>query len=194
MTYLAGETVGAQRPWPAWTHSDQALLEVADCLRGYHDLVSGFRPPSDAIWRESHAGIGPEVIIAHNDAAPYNAVWQQDGHLVGFVDWDMAGPRHRDDDLAWTAFSWVPLHARHVVTGEGFEELGRRRERLAGFLQGYRSPLSCDEVLSHVDVLLEAQVRLMHDRAGKGNQTYRQMLLAGRDRDLHTAQAELPNI
>jgi aminoglycoside phosphotransferase (APT) family kinase protein len=61
------------------------------------------------------------VVVAHNDAAPYNAVWR-DGKLVGFIDWDMAGPRWREDDLAWTAFSWVLLHARHVVAAEGFTD------------------------------------------------------------------------
>jgi thiamine kinase-like enzyme len=33
----------------------------------------------------------PGLIIWHNDAAPYHAVWNEDG-LVGFVDWDMVGP------------------------------------------------------------------------------------------------------
>jgi len=45
----------------------------------------------------------PEMIIGHNDAAPYNAVWQ--GRLVGFIDWDFAGPVTREWDLAWSAFS-----------------------------------------------------------------------------------------
>ena len=56
----------------------------------------------------------PGLVIGHNDAAPYNAVGG-DGSLAGFIDWDMAGPVTRQWDLAFTAFSWVPLHARHVA-------------------------------------------------------------------------------
>jgi thiamine kinase-like enzyme len=37
--------------------------------------------------------------VCHNDAAPYNACWNGDG-LVGFFDWDFAGPGTRDWDLA----------------------------------------------------------------------------------------------
>jgi aminoglycoside phosphotransferase (APT) family kinase protein len=193
VTYLPGETVGDRRPWPAWTHSDQALQQTAEWLSAYHRVVSGYRPPPDAQWRENHARPGPGVVIAHNDAAPYNAVWNSSG-LVGFVDWDMAGPRHVDDDLAWTAFSWVPLHARHVVAAEGFTEVDRRRERLAAFLRWYGSALAPDQVLARLSAMIEAQVEQLRQRAAGGDDTYRRMLLLGRDADLLAARAELGQV
>ena len=47
-------------------------------------------------------------MIAHLDASPWNAVWDG-GALVGFVDWDTASPSRREDDLAFSALTWVPL-------------------------------------------------------------------------------------
>jgi thiamine kinase-like enzyme len=100
---LQGETVGDQRPWPPWIRSDSALDQTARLLASYHRIVQHYSPPKDMVWRENHTPPGPGVVIAHNDTAPDNAVWNGD-QLVGFIDWDMAGPRHRDDDLVWTAF------------------------------------------------------------------------------------------
>lgn len=192
VTFLPGETVGSRRPWPRWVHTDNALLQVARWLRSYHDVVSAFSPPPGLPWRELHAEPGPGVLIAHNDAAPYNAVWDGD-RLVGFVDWDMAGPRLREDDLAWTAFSWVPLHARHVVSAEGFTELGRRRERLAAFLSAYGSASTTDQVLARLDVMITRQVAQMRSRAAQGDLSYQRMIRLGRARDLETARRELPS-
>jgi hypothetical protein len=135
VTYLAGETVGSERPWPAWTHSDEALVQVAGWLRRFHEAVLDFDPGVDAVWREGGFW-RPGLVIGHNDAAPYNAVWNHDA-LVGFMDWDMSGPLARESDLAWMAFSWVPLHARDVVEAEGFTDFGGRRRRLELFLSEY---------------------------------------------------------
>ena len=33
--------------WATWTHSDEALLDVADWLRHYHLAVADFVPPLD---------------------------------------------------------------------------------------------------------------------------------------------------
>ena len=44
----------------------------------------------------------------HQDAAPYNAV--VDGErLVGFYDWDIAGPSSREWVLAFSMVPWIPL-------------------------------------------------------------------------------------
>ena len=132
-------------------------------------------------------------MITHNDAAPYNAVWKHE-RLVGFVDWDMAGPRHCEDDLVWTAFSWVPLHAEHVVAAEGFTEFGRRRDRLAIFLGGYGSPLGPDQVLRRLGGLLETQAAMMACRADAGDHAYRRMIDGGRADDLLAARDQLRTV
>jgi Ser/Thr protein kinase RdoA (MazF antagonist) len=127
LSYLPGETVGISRPWPAWVHSDEALAEVGHWLRGYHDAVADFVPPCGAWWRPSLRPWRPGDIIAHNDAAPYNAVWRPfaadpgksvhggDGpgdRLAGFVDWDFAAPCPPIWDLAFVAFSWADRRPR----------------------------------------------------------------------------------
>ncbi len=74
-------------------------------MRAFHQAVAGFVPPPGAVWHGSGTW-SPGLIIAHNDAATYNAAWHQ-GKLTGFFDWDFAGPATPAWDLAFAAFSWV---------------------------------------------------------------------------------------
>jgi hypothetical protein len=135
LTFLEGETVGSRKPWPAWVHADETLSQVARWLRRYHHAVADFVPPPAAVWRMGDRW-SPGMIIGHNDAAPYNAAWR-DGTLAGFFDWDFAAPVKSEWDLAYTAFSWVPLHARSVVAAEGFTDFPGRPRRLRQFLAEY---------------------------------------------------------
>ena len=52
------------------------------------------------------------------------------GRLAGFFDWDMAGPVSPACDVAFAAFSRMPLHARHGVAREGFTDFEDRPRRL----------------------------------------------------------------
>ncbi|MFI6681328.1 phosphotransferase [Kribbella sp. NPDC050470] len=190
--FLPGRTVGSARPWPAWTHSESALLDVARWLRRYHAAVADFEPPADAVWREG--GVWrPDQIIAHNDAAPYNAVWNDDG-LVGFVDWDMSGPVDVELDVAWVAFSWTPLHAPHVVAAEGFTALDTRLPRLELFLSEYDWQGTTEDILGLIAQRLTLQLDAMHHAASTGDPTYQRMLAAGRHLDLQTALRQLDRL
>jgi hypothetical protein len=84
LTFLEGETVGEQKPWPEWTHAEATLDQVADWLRSFHRAVADFEPPASALWRFGQRWT-PGLIVGHGDAAPYNAVWRPD-RLVGFID------------------------------------------------------------------------------------------------------------
>ena len=107
LSFLPGDTA-TEHPWPAWTRSEEAMLDAADWLRDYHAAVAGFAPPADARWRFGETW-RPGRIIAHNDAGPHNAAW--DGtRISGFFDWDFAGPAEPAWDLAYLAFAWVPLY------------------------------------------------------------------------------------
>ena len=192
VSYLPGETVGGRRPWPAWTHSDETLVQVAGWLRRFHDAVLDFDPGIEAVWREG--GIWcPGMVIGHNDAAPYNAVWK-DHRLVGFVDWDMSGPLTRESDLAWVAFSWVPLHARDVVEAEGFTHFSDRRRRLELFLREYGDDVTADELLEVLRHRLRASTEGMRLTARSGDATYQRMLEHGVDRRLVRALEELDEV
>lgn len=72
LTFLPGATVGVTRPWPAWVHSDEALVEVGAWLRRYHDAVADFVQPAGAQWRTSVGTWQPGDIVGHNDAAPFS--------------------------------------------------------------------------------------------------------------------------
>jgi len=192
LTYLPGETVGSARPWPGWTHTDEALVQVADWLRRYHQAVADFVPPADAVWREGQSW-KPGLMVAHNDAAPYNAVWGA-GRPVGFVDWDMAGPVTKEADLAWMAFSWVPLHARAVVSAEGLSAFSARRKRLENLLALYGWEGTTQDVLGLVAVRITDQLQTVRATANAGDATYQRMLEFGRDKDLEIALKELGDI
>lgn len=51
LTFIEGETVGEQQPWPAWVYGDETLDQVADWLRGFHKAVSDFEPLPNSVWR-----------------------------------------------------------------------------------------------------------------------------------------------
>jgi hypothetical protein len=188
LTFLPGETVGSARPWPGWVYAEDTLVQVAGWLRGLHRAVVDFVPPAGAAWRMGGQW-APGMIIGHNDAAPYNAVWR-DGGLAGFFDWDMAGPVPADWDVAFAAFSWVPLHARHVVAREGFTDFEGRPRRLRLFLAeyGWAGPVSA--FLDEVAARIQAHVTDLRALAASDPLFARIVAQGGAD-DLETALAEL---
>lgn len=192
LSYLPGATVGAARPWPAWVHSDDALKQVGRWLRSYHETVADFVPPADATWRAATRTWQPGDVIGHNDAAPYNAVWTPEpgGQLVGFVDWDFAGPCPPVWDLAFVAFSWVPLHARHVVAAEGFTDLAGRPRRLRVLLDSYGWTGRVGDVLDAVTDRITDHVAGIR-AAAVDDPLFARLLDAGVAEDLGQAQAEL---
>ncbi len=137
LSWLAGDTIGERRPWPAWAFSDEALGQVGAWLRRLHDVTAGYAPPTGAVWLSGRPW-QPGLVVGHHDASPFNAVWDAAANrLVGFVDWDTAGPSSRELDLAFTALTWVPLHARAVVEAQGFTAFDDRPRRLRLLLDAY---------------------------------------------------------
>jgi hypothetical protein len=189
LSFLPGETVGSRLPWPTWVHSDDALSQVATWLRDFHAAVVTFKPPADAVWREG-GHWEPGLIIGHNDAAPYNAAWA-DGELVGFFDWDLAAPVTQEWDLAFTAFAWVPLHARHVVRREGFRAFADRPRRLRLFLDSYGWDGQLADFVSTVQARVTASAEGIQRTAASGDPAYQRMLDVGVDASLRTAVYEL---
>ncbi len=186
---LPGDTVGDKIPWPQWVHSDAALVQVAQWLLSYHSAVASYVPPATAIWREGGTW-RPGLIIGHNDAAPYNTAWRDD-HIVGFFDWDFAGPVTAEWDLAFTAFAWVPLHARHVVEREGFTAFDDRERRLTLFLRAYGWTGPPSDFVSTVQARVSASADGIQRTAGAGDPAYQQMIEWGIDTDLRIAVSEL---
>jgi hypothetical protein len=202
LTFLPGQTVGDDRPWPEWVHSDEALVDVGRWLRRYHDAVSSFVPPVDAQWRTTQRRWRPGDVIGHNDAAPYNAVWagtdgrttepdDSTGRLLGFIDWDFAGPCTPLWDLAFAAFSWVPLHARTVVVGEGFTAFAERPRRLRLLLDAYGYHDTIEAVLDAVRARVAQHARDVIDLAAGGNKFFSRMVADGTVDRLQQALVQL---
>lgn len=189
LSFLPGTVVGAARPWPVWVHSDDALRQVAGWLRDYHAAVASFAPSAGAVWRGAEPW-RPGLIVGHNDAAPYNAAWHGE-RLAGFFDWDFAAPATVASDLAFTAFGWVPLHARHVVAAEGFTAFAERPRRLRLFLDTYGWPGPTDEFVEFVRDRVTAEADRIAAAAGGADATFARMAEHGTDATLRTAVAEM---
>lgn len=208
LTFLPGATVGVVRPWPAWVHSETALVEVGGWLRRYHDAVADFVPPAGAQWRTSGRAWRPGEIVGHNDAAPYNAVWTPASarrpsaatgeRLVGFFDWDFAAPCSPLWDLAFVVFSWVPLHARDVVTAEGFTRFADRPRRLRLLLDayGYTGTVPC--VLAAVEARVVDHARGLRELAAAGDPLFTRLVndgvIGGLDRALAQLQEDVETL
>jgi hypothetical protein len=138
LEFIPGATM-----WPdrfAEVEPRARLARVGRMIREFHDAVTGFTPPPDAVWR---VVIPPEddgggEIIAHHDLAPWNLV--TNGEAWTFIDWDVAGPDSRLWDLAYAVKAFVPLTAdpawqrpdaaarvRVLADAYGLDEEQRRR-------------------------------------------------------------------
>jgi hypothetical protein len=136
LSYLHGEMVGDSCPWPRWVFADSTLVQVGQWLRRCHDLTADFVPPADAEWFLGRT-MQPGMIVGHHDAAPYNAVVDGD-RLVGFFDWDIAGPSTRENDLAFATLWWIPFCPPCAVEPLGFHDFDDRSRRLHLMLDAYR--------------------------------------------------------
>lgn len=103
LTYVGGRGVPMDE-----VVRDEVLVEAVTWLRDFHDIAEGFRPDGHRRWRQSDGELGPDQIVCHNDPGTYNWIIEG-GHFVAMIDWDMAGPGHRLDDLAFLAWTALPL-------------------------------------------------------------------------------------
>ncbi len=89
---------------------DTVLVEAVTWLRDFHDLADSFRPDGPRHWRAAgKVELESDEIICHNDPGAYNWIIQS-GHFVAMIDWDMAGPGRPIDDLAFLAWTAIPLY------------------------------------------------------------------------------------
>ena len=109
LSFIEGKTVGATHPWPAWAWADETLVQAGRIVREYHEAVRDFRPRGTRTWRLTTAAVTDDEVVCHNDIAPYNLVFR-DGRIVGIIDWDLASPAMPSWDLAWSAWTFAPIH------------------------------------------------------------------------------------
>jgi len=130
LTYLPGR-VPWQHPLPAGAVSDDALSGVARLVRQFHDLTAG----------TEHAG--DQEVLCHHDLAPNNTVYREPdagGEPYAFIDWDLAGPGRRIEDVAHVCWTWLEL-------GPGVSDLPETARRIRVILTGYNAAFGVVEVL-----------------------------------------------
>ncbi|HEY5821872.1 MAG TPA: phosphotransferase [Propionibacteriaceae bacterium] len=138
----------ANYPLPAWVWTPQILTDVGRLLRRMHDATAGFAA-NDPIWQL--AGHDPAEVICHNDVAPYNLVFDDDGVLTGIIDFDTASPGPRIWDLAYVAYRLVPYVGD---AGELAPTEADRPGRLNLLLAAYGLPVDRAELLRTLVVRL----------------------------------------
>jgi Ser/Thr protein kinase RdoA (MazF antagonist) len=103
LSFVDGEPAVA--PVPA---GDEAVAALAQLLRRMHDCQAGYTPPENAVWQSMPDARPVGEVVCHNDFFWPNVICRG-GLPHGLIDWDLAAPGRRIDDLASAAYFWVPL-------------------------------------------------------------------------------------
>ena len=130
LSYVPGTAVVA--PYEPWQLTDEALVSVAELLRGFHQAVSTFdaRPYG---WPPAPPEAFGRGLVSHNDVNLDNVVFR-DGRAAAFIDFDLAGPGSPVWDVACAARLWAPLRPDEDVTDS---RRGRGLDRFRLFVDGY---------------------------------------------------------
>lgn len=177
LSYVPGETAGAAMPWPSWCWTTETLDEVGQLLRRFHDAVEGFRLPAGMRFRLESRALRPDERVCHNDVAPYNLVRRPDGRLA-LIDWDVAGPGHLVDDLAFAARAFAPLHPDAECLRLGFRELGSRATRLRRLLDAYGLAERAGFV-DRIDARMRASIDRITAAAARGETAFARLIENG---------------
>jgi hypothetical protein len=114
LSYIDGEVAG--RPRPPWIADETRLASVGRLVRGYDDAAASFTPPPQARLDTAQAeppGIPPAPayppeLIGHVDITPENVVFR-DGLAYALIDFDLAKPATRADEMFNAMLWWAPL-------------------------------------------------------------------------------------
>jgi hypothetical protein len=114
LSYIDGEVAG--RPRPAWIADETRLASVGRLVRAYDDAAASFTPPPDP--RPGPAAAEPAEIppapayppelIGHVDITPENVIFR-DGRAYALIDFDLAKPATRADEMFNAMLWWAPL-------------------------------------------------------------------------------------
>jgi hypothetical protein len=124
LSYVEGSAALAPAP-----SGDDAVEQLGRLVRRAHDAQAGFVDPGG--WVKPTTG----TVICFHDYFPPNVIFS-DGSPVALIDWDLARPGERADDVATAAAWWAPLRPDAEAERWGFP-LNRRGERLQLLCEGY---------------------------------------------------------
>ncbi|MDG4831064.1 aminoglycoside phosphotransferase family protein [Solwaraspora sp. WMMD1047] len=152
LSHIEGD-IGHPRAW-----SDQGVWQAGRLLRDLHTATATFRPPPGGGWQPwwMHDPDAPDPVIGHCDAGPWHTV-ARDGLPVAFIDWTLAGPVDRLDEVAAAAWWHAQLHDDDVARRHDLPGPAARARQLGLFLDGYRLPAAARDGL--VTRMIEVAVR-----------------------------------
>lgn len=135
LTYIEGRIV---HPHP---YSDEAIWQVGQMLRALHQATASFQAPPGAVWRPwtLHTRV-PDAVISHCNVGPWHVIVRQ-GRPVGFIDWSLAGPTDRLEELAASGWWNARLgFGDDLDAGDDRQVAAGRAAQLRAFLDGYELP------------------------------------------------------
>ncbi|RCG21918.1 aminoglycoside phosphotransferase family protein [Sphaerisporangium album] len=113
LSFVPGDV--PREPLTEDTAREEVLVELARLVRRLHDAAQGWTPPGDAVWggtpgrRNTNAtSDGEPQVVGHRDYCPGNVVFRG-GLPAALIDFDLAKPTSRVDDLANALYYWAPL-------------------------------------------------------------------------------------
>lgn len=148
LTFIRGVTAPADL---IGFNGDEVLVAVAKLIRELHDALSSFDPDPHLEFPRMPGAPEGRGFTCHNDLAPWNTVFNQDGPLA-FIDWDLVAPAPPAWDLAYAAWRFVPLYPDDSRYGNS--RIRGRRLRL--FLDTYA--LAGSERDDFVELIRQRQV------------------------------------
>jgi hypothetical protein len=114
LSYVHGEVAG--RPRPPWIADESRLASVGRLVRAYDDAAASFIPPPAALpdgQSDAEPGVPPAPayppeLIGHVDITPENVVFR-DGRAYALIDFDLAKPATRADEMFNAMMWWAPF-------------------------------------------------------------------------------------
>ena len=114
LSYIDGEVAG--RPRPPWIANETRLTSVGRLVRAYDDAAASFTPPPDLLPDTTPAELVglppapayPPELVGHTDITPENVVFR-DGLAVALIDFDLAHPVTRAEEMFNAMLWWAPL-------------------------------------------------------------------------------------
>jgi hypothetical protein len=114
LSYIDGEVAG--RPRPPWIAEETRLASIGRLVRAYDDAAASFTPPPGVLLDTTSAdppGIPaapayPPELVAHVDITPENVIFRN-GRAYALIDFDLAKPATRTDEMFNAMLWWAPL-------------------------------------------------------------------------------------
>ncbi len=179
LTFIEGEA--GNDPLKQYMWSDDVLKEIAKMLRLYHDAVSDFPLIDD--WKPLDNTPDKVEVLCHNDFARYNIIFNHK-RPVGIIDFDVAGPRPRLWDIAYTLYTCVPLSRFYLSeTGKevyynSLQHASRIKHRVSLFFESYGEKKE-EDYLEMVLIRLEGLCKTIKRKASEGDIAFQRMIEEG---------------